>query len=257
MATSILQSPVNLDFSSLSNHRPKIYSCPLLLPLPPPVGPITKATMSYYASSRKPVLRSRLSPELESSPASSTRAVTPPGGASSASSSTFLTASVSNLWGGLVRRFSAEPSSSTPAQTAPSLPHAKTFQPDGDSNGGVYSLPHHHILRSHRTASPMRPPPLEPLQLLGFSDDTRADARLLTVAIAEEIRLMVPARLSIVDEWKLVYSLEQDGASLSTLYERCARYQGKRVGFVLCVKDCEGGVSASRSHLFSLNPSFK
>jgi hypothetical protein len=89
----------------------------------------------------------------------------------------------------------------------------------------------------------MPPPPLEPLQLVGFSEETRHDARLLTKPIAEEIRIMVPARLGIVDEWRLVYSLEQDGASLATLFEKCARYQGKRVGFVLCVKDCDGGVS--------------
>jgi hypothetical protein len=103
----------------------------------------------------------------------------------------------------------------------------------------------------------MRPPPLEPLQLVGFSDETPADARLLTAPIAEEIRIMVPARLSIVDEWRLVYSLDQDGASLATLYEKCAQYQGRRVGFVLCVKDCEGAVSSptsSPSHPPKHNP---
>ncbi len=89
----------------------------------------------------------------------------------------------------------------------------------------------------------MRPPPLEPLQLNGFSDDTTSDARILTPSVAEEIRIMVPARLSIVDEWNLVYSLEQDGASLATLYGKSAAYRGKRAGFVLVVKDCEGGVS--------------
>jgi len=54
---------------------------------------------------------------------------------------------------------------------------------------------------------------------------------------------MVPARLSLVDEWNLVYSLDQDGASLATLYDKCDAYRGKRVGFVLVVKDLEGGVS--------------
>jgi len=88
-----------------------------------------------------------------------------------------------------------------------------------------------------------QPPPLEPLQLKGFSADTPASARLLTPTIAEEIRIMVPARLGISEEWDLVYSLDQDGASLATLYEKCAKYSGKRVGFVLVVKDCEGGVS--------------
>ena len=90
----------------------------------------------------------------------------------------------------------------------------------------------------------MRPPPLEPLELRGFRDDTPSAARVLSGAVAEEIRLMVPARLSIVDDWNLVYSLDQDGASLSTLYDKCGKYAGKRVGFVLAVKDCEGGVSS-------------
>lgn len=204
--------------------------------------------MSYYTSAHKHHLRSRVSPEYESSPASSSPgAVTPPGGPSSPSSSTFLTSSVSSLWGGLLRRFSTEqPSPPTTAAKPPSLPHARTFQPDGDGDVYSYNTPPH----TRRTASPMRPPPLEPLQLLGFADDTRPDARLLTRDIAEEIRIMVPPRLSIVDEWNLVYSLEQDGASLATLYEKCARYQGKRVGFVLCVKDCEGGVCLFVSTLY-------
>jgi hypothetical protein len=160
-----------------------------------------------------------------------------------------------------MRRFSGEPSPATSNLTLPaSLPHARTYQPDGGDrrhthdhlgNGvdGVYTPPH--VLQAQRTSSPMRPPPLEPLQLVGFAEDTRPEARLLTVPVAEEIRIMVPARLGIVDEWRLVYSLEQDGASLATLYEKCACYQGKRVGFVLCVRDCEGGVRRPLTFSFS------
>ena len=201
--------------------------------------------MAYYDSNHSQPFRGYTgdSPELDISPASSPGAVTPPGGAPSPSSSTFLSSSVSSLWGGLKRRFSSEPSPASP--NPPGLPHARTFQPDGPKSsglldGGVYTPPH--FLHPHRTMSPMRPPPLEPLQLEGFAAETRPDARLLTVPVAEEIRIMVPARLGIVDEWRLVYSLEQDGASLATLYEKCAIYQGRRVGFVLVVKDCEGGV---------------
>ncbi len=190
------------------------------------------------------------SPELDISPASSPGAVTPPGGAPSPSSSTFLSSSVSSLWGGLKRRFSSEPSPATATPPPPAgLPHARTFQPDGLKGsglldgGGVCTPPH--LLHPHRTMSPMRPPPLEPLQLEGFAAETSPEARLLTAPVAEEIRIMVPARLGIVDEWRLVYSLEQDGASLATLYEKCAAFQGRRVGFVLVVKDCEGGVRFS------------
>ena len=57
---------------------------------------------------------------------------------------------------------------------------------------------------------------------------------------------MVPERLRLMESWKLTYSLEQDGASLITLYQRARMYENKRVGFVLVVKDQEGGVSSSQ-----------
>ena len=176
------------------------------------------------------------------SPAASSGALTPP--ESSASNSTFLSSSMSGIWGGLVRRFSSDTTTqfnSPPKGHHGPLHHSHTSPlPSAENNGidGVYTPP-----QIHRTASPLRPPPLEPLVLKGFRDDTTAEARLLTTTIAEELRIMVPARLTIVDEWNLVYSLDQDGASLTTLYEKCAHYEGRRVGFVLAVKDCEGGVS--------------
>lgn len=88
----------------------------------------------------------------------------------------------------------------------------------------------------------MRPPPLDPLILHGYRPGTPSSAKLLSPAVAEEIRTMVPERLRIVDDWHLIYSLEQDGASLATLYQRCRQFEGKRAGFVLVVKDLEGGV---------------
>lgn len=60
-------------------------------------------------------------------------------------------------------------------------------------------------------------------------------------ALAEEIRLLVPARLQLVENWQLVYSLEQDGTSLSTLYALNEAYRGKRGAFVLVVRDGSGG----------------
>lgn len=53
---------------------------------------------------------------------------------------------------------------------------------------------------------------------------------------------MVPERQRIEDEWNLVYSLDQDGASLGTLYKKCSTYEGTRSSFVLVVKDNEGGL---------------
>ncbi|KAK3375978.1 hypothetical protein B0T24DRAFT_211752 [Lasiosphaeria ovina] len=196
--------------------------------------------MSSYSSQQDNRLRPR-NTEYNSSPTHSPDAVTPTG--ASAGSSAFLPSSVSSLWGGLVRRFSSDTASPSTSPNFNSSFHYSQTYPTGGGNlhssglDGVYTPPH-----TYRTASPMRPPPLEPLRLNGFSDDTTPEARLLTTAIAEEVRIMVPTRLSIGDEWNLVYSLDQDGASLATLYEKCAAYQGRRVGFVLVVKDCEGGI---------------
>ena len=117
-----------------------------------------------------------------------------------------------------------------------------SHQPRSNGIDGVFSGP------IHRTASPMRPPPLEPLVLYGFHDDTPASARLLTTTVAEEIRIMVPERLRIEDEWKLVYSLDQDGASLGTLYQKSDPFTGRRGGFVLVIRDIEGAVGFLVTH---------
>lgn len=133
-----------------------------------------------------------------------------------------------SAFGGIMRRLSSEPNGGL----VEPQPH-----PQSTNNGvdGVYTP-------ITRTASPLllRPPPLEPLTLTGFAADTPASARLLTPAIAEEIRIMVPERLRIEDHWKLAYSLEQDGASLATLYEKAAVYDEHRIGFLLVVRDSLG-----------------
>jgi hypothetical protein len=186
--------------------------------------------MSFSSvNSRQQVHRSG-SPAYDSSPGPSSGAATPANGS-------LLASSVSSLWGGLVRHFSV-----SDPDPSPSTSHRSRTFPSSGLDGAHTPPPHH---RRRRTPSPtMRgPPPLEPLQLGGFAPDTPAAARLLTPAVAEEIRTMVPARLALVDEWRLVYSLEQDGASLATLYDKCSAFRGKRVGFVLVVRDCEGGVS--------------
>lgn len=185
----------------------------------------------------------------------------------SAGSSAFLSNSISGLasgFGGLVRRLSdmttAQPgyhpnnnnSHRDPSQSSSSyyssshvggrsspLSHPHNHRNNGIS--GVYTPP------IHRSASPMRPPPLEPLELKGFREDTAERARLLTPAVAEEIRIMVPERQRIEDEWNLVYSLDQDGASLGTLYKKCSTYEGTRASFVLVVRDNDGGVSYNPS----------
>lgn len=95
---------------------------------------------------------------------------------------------------------------------------------------------------SYRTASPFQPPPLTPLTLRGYREGMREKGKLLSTALAEEIRLLFPPRLQLVDEWTLAYSLEQNGVSLGTLYKQSEDYRGKRGGFVLVVRDGGGGV---------------
>ncbi|OTA95997.1 hypothetical protein M434DRAFT_40444, partial [Hypoxylon sp. CO27-5] len=92
-----------------------------------------------------------------------------------------------------------------------------------------------------RSASPRGLPSLEPLVLKGYKPDTEPEERLLARGVAEEIRTFLPERLKIVEDWKLVYSLYQDGSSLSTLYKLCEEYRGRRVGFILVVRDGKDG----------------
>lgn len=44
-----------------------------------------------------------------------------------------------------------------------------------------------------------------------------------------------------MSDWHLAYSVERDGSSLATLYQKLDIYSGKRSGFVLAVKDAQSG----------------
>ncbi|KAI4119931.1 MAG: hypothetical protein LQ345_000190 [Seirophora villosa] len=103
-----------------------------------------------------------------------------------------------------------------------------------DMHNGVYTPP-------HRTASPFQPPPLTPLTL-NPANAPRSSV-ILTRALAEEIRLLVPPRLQLCESWSLVYSLEEDGVSLTTLYTKCGAPSIPRgSSFVLVIKDAAGGI---------------
>jgi len=107
-----------------------------------------------------------------------------------------------------------------------------------DPTTGVYHPPS----QPKRRLSPFQPPPLTPLSLKGYNESTRGRARLLSKALAEEIRLLIPPRLQLMDHWRLTYSLEQNGSTLSTLYNLCDALRGKRGGIVLVVRDAGGGI---------------
>ncbi|KAL2752209.1 hypothetical protein ACRALDRAFT_1078240 [Sodiomyces alcalophilus JCM 7366] len=191
--------------------------------------------------------RSFPSPENRASSTPSSGSQTPIDSSHSPSMSS--SSVISSMWTGLVRHFTMDASadmaqrrqrpSNRSRDGAPRLAHAFTEPMHQKAKDGIHDV----FVPSHlrRTASPFRPPPLEPIVLHGYQENTPASARLLTTGVAEEIRIMLPERLRIVEDWELIYSLEQDGASLSTLYQKAAKVQGQRVGFVLVARDEVGG----------------
>lgn len=142
------------------------------------------------------------------------------------STKSYFSYPVSHVVSGLYRRLT-EPDR-VPSSKAPPPPSL-------DVHDGVYTPP-------QRTASPFQPPPLTPLTLKTGS--ASSSSVILTRALAEEIRLLVPPRLQLVESWSLAYSLEEDGVSLTTLYNKCAsRSIPKSSSFILVIKDAAGGVS--------------
>ncbi|KAI9894140.1 MAG: oxidation resistance protein 1 [Vezdaea aestivalis] len=109
-----------------------------------------------------------------------------------------------------------------------------------------------------RRASPYQPPPLPSLTLSAPNADRTT--LLLSIPLAEEIRLLLPPRLQLVDGWSLRYGLARDGVSLGTLYKRVAGLEGEGGmvgGWVLVVKDGGGGTfGAYLSHPPSPSPHF-
>jgi TLD len=95
-----------------------------------------------------------------------------------------------------------------------------------------------------RTASPFSPPPLTPLSLRSTLSPSRL---LLSRTLAEEIRLLVPPRLQLVENWRLAYSLEADGASLHTLYNCCQKMaaRSQRAGYVVVVRDSSSATNGA------------
>lgn len=157
------------------------------------------------------------------------------------SSAAYLAYPVKHVMSSLYRRMT-EP----PEQPVSKLLDAPAVSlPASRKNSAIYTPP--------RRASPFQPPPLTPLQLTHGLTDSRPESLLLTRSLSEEIRLLIPPRLQLVDSWRLAYSLELHGASLGTLYDQCDKALGtlgstQRGGFVLVIRD--GSLSATAGSVF-------
>lgn len=111
--------------------------------------------------------------------------------------------------------------------------------PDSSVMPWSFSSSSSEVYTPRRTASPFQPPPLTPLSLTIPRGEDLLQQQLLTRSLAEEIRLLVPARLQLVENWRLAYSLDRDGAALSTLYDNCEEFSHRspRAGYVLVIRD--------------------
>ncbi|KAK9319619.1 TLD-domain-containing protein [Lipomyces orientalis] len=125
-----------------------------------------------------------------------------------------------------------------------SIPHSATVpvtpvtndDTDTAQRHGFYQAPH-----AATTSQLFAAPPLTPLTLVGYGERTKN--RLLSPALAEEIRHLLPLRLQLYDTWRLCYSLEQHGVSLTTLYSLSVPPRtASRPGYVLIVEDKLGGI---------------
>ncbi|KPI40409.1 Oxidation resistance protein 1 [Cyphellophora attinorum] len=139
------------------------------------------------------------------------------------SSAAYLAYPVKHVMSSLYRRMT-EP---------PEIPVNKLLDaPTSSSSPGAWTPP-------RRTASPYQPPPLTPLSLQHTLSPSAEASLLLSRSLAEEIRLLLPPRLQLLDHWKLAYSLEVHGSSLRSLYNACEEVSltTQRSGYVLVIKD--------------------
>lgn len=84
--------------------------------------------------------------------------------------------------------------------------------------------------------------PLPAIKLHGYIESTKD--RLLTSELCEEARALIPRRIQLYTDWHLLYSLEQHGASLHSLYKhvRSNDQINSRIGYLLVIKDRKGGI---------------
>ncbi|KAL2836597.1 hypothetical protein BJX68DRAFT_250511 [Aspergillus pseudodeflectus] len=163
------------------------------------------------------------------------------------SAASYLSYPVTHVVSGLYRRLTDPPANNN---NGTMMSRLRRNNPDPSSSSSSISS-QAQIFTPVRTVSPFQPPPLTPLTLLtneehSYENTLHPQNQLLTRALAEEIRLLVPPRLQLVDTWRLAYSLDRDGASLSTLYENCRALSNRspRAGYVLIIRDASPSASS-------------
>lgn len=84
--------------------------------------------------------------------------------------------------------------------------------------------------------------PLPAVNLHGYTNNTKN--RLLTSEMCDDIRNLMPTRIQLYTDWHLLYSLEQHGASLHSLYDNVIPTERlpSRVGYVLVIRDRKNGI---------------
>ncbi|RPA79800.1 TLD-domain-containing protein [Ascobolus immersus RN42] len=88
-----------------------------------------------------------------------------------------------------------------------------------------------------RPRTPLQPPSIT---LSGWNPST--STRLLSSSLAQDIWSALPERWQFSHDWHLVYSLEQHGSSLTTLYNNCDASKDSFAFYVLVVGDTIGGI---------------
>jgi hypothetical protein len=171
---------------------------------------------------------------------SSSRSSSPPSSQYlNVSTSSFLSYPMHKVTSAFFRRTSRDRSSSRKALSpSPSFPDLSAYQTNTSAFSQNSLAPGVYTPARAPAMPPYTPPPLTPLTLRS----PNLISPILTRQLAEEIRLLVPTRLELVDTWRLLFSLERDGSSLATLYSSLDNYRGLRGGFVLVVKDAGGNV---------------
>lgn len=79
-------------------------------------------------------------------------------------------------------------------------------------------------------------------QLEGYNSSTKN--KLVDAEFVKNILPILPERIQLRQEWKLKFSLEQDGASLKTLYKRAERDPADKQqhGYLLVLRDARNNL---------------